>query len=89
MLYHTRGRPGIALRYIPGSFAFYTAWKLRSALSESVRRLSEQRAAILDRQIDTAVYEPYDLTKEEIEIVEGDRTKVNAALCTEIVKSAK
>ncbi|MDR3233306.1 MAG: N-6 DNA methylase [Planctomycetaceae bacterium] len=45
--------------------------KLRSAISDSDRRLHEQRILILDREIDTIVYELYGLTAEEIKIVEG------------------
>lgn len=37
--------------------------------------LSESKCATLDRQIDNLVHELYDLTPEEIAIVEGDGSK--------------
>ena len=46
--------------------------KRQASISESDRQLTEQRIAILDRQIDTLVYELYDLTEEERGIVEGE-----------------
>jgi len=45
--------------------------KLQEAMSDSDQKLAQQRVSILDRQIDTLVYELYDLTEEEIGIVEG------------------
>ena len=39
--------------------------------TEQDRKHYQQRADILDRQIDALVYELYDLTEEEIRIVEG------------------
>ncbi len=44
--------------------------KLREAISDADRKLSEQRISILDNQIDALVYELYGLTDEEIGIVE-------------------
>ena len=44
---------------------------LHGAATESDRKLAEQRIAILDREIDLLVYELYNLTGEEIGIVEG------------------
>jgi hypothetical protein len=45
--------------------------KLQVSVSSSDRPLTQQRADILDRQIDSLVYELYNLTEEEIKIVEG------------------
>ena len=44
--------------------------KRQEALSDSDKKLAEQRITILDRQIDELVYELYGLTDEEIRIVE-------------------
>jgi adenine-specific DNA-methyltransferase len=46
--------------------------KLRNAVSDSDRRLHEQRILILDREIDTIVFQLYGLTAEEIAIIEND-----------------
>ncbi|MCL2117615.1 MAG: Eco57I restriction-modification methylase domain-containing protein, partial [Planctomycetaceae bacterium] len=46
--------------------------KCYAAMSDSDRKLAEQRIAILDQQIDSLVYELYGLTEEEIGIVEGN-----------------
>ncbi|MCL2306171.1 MAG: Eco57I restriction-modification methylase domain-containing protein [Planctomycetaceae bacterium] len=48
-----------------------TQARRHQAISDSDRQLAEQHIAILDRQIDSLVYELYDLTGEEIGIVEG------------------
>ncbi|HMG76608.1 MAG TPA: hypothetical protein VK582_24240 [Pyrinomonadaceae bacterium] len=44
--------------------------QLALARSERDQTFYESKCATLDRQIDTLVYELYDLTPEEIEIVE-------------------
>ena len=43
----------------------------QEAVSDSDRKLNDQRISILDREIDALVYELYGLTDEEIRIVEG------------------
>ena len=48
-----------------------TQKRLRASKSESDRRHYQQKADILDKQIDALVYELYKLTAEEIKIVEG------------------
>ena len=45
--------------------------RLHASKSESDRRHFQQKADILDRQIDALVYELYGLTEAEIKIVEG------------------
>jgi len=45
--------------------------QLASARTERDKNFYESKCATLDRQIDTLVYELYDLTPEEIAIVEG------------------
>ena len=45
--------------------------RVQQALSDEDKKLFDQRAAIIDRQIDKAVYQLYDLTEEEVKIVEG------------------
>ena len=45
--------------------------KRHTAMSDSDRKLAEQRINIIDQQIDALVYELYGLTGEEIGIVEG------------------
>ncbi len=45
--------------------------ELASARTEGDKTFYESKCATLDRQIDTLVYELYDLTPEEIAIVEG------------------
>jgi len=40
-------------------------------MSDSDQKLAQQRVSILDRQIDSLVYELYDLTEEEVGVVEG------------------
>ncbi len=47
--------------------------KLHTATSESDKKLYEHRAKILDNQIDKLVYELYELTSEEIKIVEESK----------------
>jgi hypothetical protein len=49
--------------------------QLAAARSESDRNFYESKCATLDRQIDSLVYELYDLTPEEIAIVEGAASK--------------
>jgi len=44
--------------------------RLQEALSDEDKKLLEQRAAIIDKQIDRAVYQLYGLTEDEIGIVE-------------------
>ena len=46
--------------------------RLQQALSDEDKKLLEQRAAIIDKQIDKAVYKLYGLTEEEVKIVEGE-----------------
>ena len=48
-----------------------TQRRLQQALSDDDKKLLEQRAAILDKQIDNAVYKLYNLTADEVKIVEG------------------
>lgn len=45
--------------------------QLASARTERDQTFYESKCATLDRQIDNLVYELYDLTPEEIAIVEG------------------
>ncbi len=40
--------------------------------TETDKKLAKQRIDIIDKQIDTLVYELYDLTEEEIKIVEWE-----------------
>jgi len=40
-------------------------------ITETDKKLINQRIKIIDRQIDALVYELYELTEEEIKIVEG------------------
>ena len=47
--------------------------KLRGATSESEKAALQNAITTTDAEIDRLVYELYDLTKEEIKIVEGDR----------------
>ena len=49
-----------------------TQRRLQQALSDEDKKLLEQRAAILDKQIDNAVYKLYNLTADEVKIVEGE-----------------
>ena len=49
-----------------------TQGRLQQALSDEDKKLLEQRAAIIDRQIDNAVYKLYGLTEDEVKIVEGE-----------------
>ncbi|MDR0611813.1 MAG: N-6 DNA methylase [Planctomycetaceae bacterium] len=44
--------------------------KLYNAISESDKKLQEQRVLILDREIDTLVYKLYGLNRDDIEIIE-------------------
>ena len=48
-----------------------TQKKLYASKSEQDRKHYQQKADILDKQIDTLVYELYELTAEEIKVVEG------------------
>ncbi|MGI5107293.1 N-6 DNA methylase [Treponema socranskii] len=48
-----------------------TQSKLQQAFSDEDKKLLEQRAAIIDKQIDKAVYQLYGLTEDEVKIVEG------------------
>ena len=49
-----------------------TQSRLQQAISDEDKNLLEQRAAIIDKQIDKAVYKLYGLTEEEVKIVEGE-----------------
>ena len=49
-----------------------TQKRLHTSKTESDRKHYQQRADILDKQIDTLVYELYDLTPKEIRVVEGE-----------------
>ncbi len=44
--------------------------QLHSAETEQDKKLYQQKIYILDKQIDKLVYELYDLTEEEIKIIE-------------------
>ena len=46
--------------------------RLQHTLSDDDKKLLEQRAAILDKQIDNTVYKLYNLTEDEAKIVEGE-----------------
>ena len=46
--------------------------RLQHTLSDEDKKLLKQRAAILDKQIDNAVYKLYNLTADEVKIVEGE-----------------
>lgn len=48
-----------------------TQSRLQQALSDEDKKLLEQRAAIIDKQIDRAVYKLYGLTADEVKVVEG------------------
>ena len=45
--------------------------RLQQALSDEDKKLLEQRTAIIDKQIDRAVYKLYGLTEDEVKVVEG------------------
>ena len=45
--------------------------RLQHTLSDEDKKFLEQRAAIIDKQIDKAVYKLYGLTEDEVKIVEG------------------
>ena len=47
----------------------YSVLFLQQALSDDDKKLLEQRAAIIDKQIDKAVYQLYGLMEEEVTIV--------------------
>lgn len=47
-----------------------TQSRLLQAFSDEDKKLLEQRAAIIDKQIDKAVYKLYGLTDDEVKIVE-------------------
>ncbi len=49
--------------------------QLAAARSEGDKNFYESKCATLDRQIDNLVYELYDLTDNEIAIVEGQGAK--------------
>ena len=49
-----------------------TQARLQQVFSDEDKKLLEQRAAILDKQIDNAVYKLYNLTADEVKIVEGE-----------------
>ena len=46
-------------------------WQLAAAQTERNKTFYENKCATLDRQIDNLVYELYELTPEEIALVEG------------------
>lgn len=48
-----------------------TQSRLQQAFSDEDKKLLEQRAAIIDKQIDNMVYKLYGLTEDEVKIVEG------------------
>ena len=45
--------------------------QLNSAISDSDKKFLQQRVDILDKQINTVVYELYGLTEDEVKVVEG------------------
>ena len=49
-----------------------TQKKLHETSSPIEKKQYQQEADILDKQIDTLVYELYELTPEEVKIVEGE-----------------
>ena len=49
--------------------------RLQQTLSDKDKNILEQRAPIIDRQIDKAVYKLYGLTEEEVKIVEGSKSE--------------
>lgn len=49
-----------------------TQSRLLQAFSDEDKKLLEQRAAIIDKQIDRTVYRLYGLTEDEIKVVEGE-----------------
>ena len=49
-----------------------TQSRLQQAFYDEDKKLLEQRAAIIDKQIDKAVYRLYGLTEDEIKVVEGE-----------------
>ena len=59
----------VLISFAARSLAIYE--QLNSYLFED-KKLLEQRVAIIDKQIDKAVYKLYDLTEEEVKIVEGE-----------------
>ena len=46
--------------------------QLNSAISDSDKKFLQQRVDILDKQINTVVYELYGLTEDEVKVVEGE-----------------
>jgi hypothetical protein len=44
----------------------------REGITASERKMLEQQIAYTDKQIDKLVYQLYELTEDEIKIVEGD-----------------
>jgi len=48
-----------------------TQSRLQQAFSDEDKKLLEQRAAIIDKQIDNMVYKLYGLTEDEVKIVEN------------------
>ncbi len=49
-----------------------TQSRLQQIFSDDDKKLLEQRAAIIDKQIDKAVYQLYGLTEDEVKIVEEE-----------------
>ena len=49
-----------------------TQRRLQQTLSDDDKKLLKQRAAILNKQIDNAVYKLYNLTADEVKILEGE-----------------
>ena len=52
-----------------------TQTRLQQALSDEDKKLLEQRATIIDKQIDNMVYKLYDLTEDEVKVVEGSKSE--------------
>lgn len=52
-----------------------TQSRLQQAFSDEDKKLLEQRAAIIDKQIDNMVYKLYGLTEDEVKIVEGSKSE--------------
>ena len=48
-----------------------TQGRLQQAPSDEDKNILEKRAAIIDKQIDRAVYQLYGLTEDDVKIVEG------------------
>ena len=56
-----------------------TQGRLQQAISGEDKKFLEQRMAIIDKQIDKAVYQLYGLTEEEVKIVEGGKDDIKWA----------